>query len=378
MVTFTSADDRRQSYKANQSRRAVNAARQRKATVENVDWAMSRPSAWYKDRENLASIKNTLANVPAVTTDQDESRNMYQMLMNQMKGGDTGARLIDTRGLPDQAYRTGRKIYQDPSKSQGFFGDMRTMAGDLIPGLSRSPNPAAIHVNEWNPFPKAGFAADWYKDQFPIASGLGSFMEAAENFIPGATWAKQFLPKSNRVPLDRDLSWVPKGLGEYDELPMMEFEDELDIEDLSYEPETVWGPEGDPSIGMAGMEEYIPEWTGWNEEWGTDDLTMLDRDNQTTHQEDITETITEDDGEKFVLKEAKFSQGNLGTEGKYDYSPNLDLNIMNIQDAELRQKATEAAIRFNNVWLEGEDGEYYGQLEDLYQEYLDAVEAGAQ
>jgi len=203
-------------------------------------------------------------------------------------------------------------------------------------------------------------------------------MEAAENFIPGATWAKQFLPKSNRVPLDRDLSWVPKGLGEYDELPMMEFEDELDIEDLSYEPETVWGPEGDPSIGMAGMEEYIPEWTGWNEEWGTDDLTMLDRDNQTTHQEDITETITEDDGEKFVLKEAKFSQGNLGTEGKYDYSPNLDLNIMNIQDAELRQKATEAAIRFNNVWLEGEDGEYYGQLEDLYQEYLDAVEAGAQ
>jgi len=44
MVTFTAADDRRQSYAANQARRAVNAARQRKATVGNVDWAMSRPA----------------------------------------------------------------------------------------------------------------------------------------------------------------------------------------------------------------------------------------------------------------------------------------------------------------------------------------------
>ena len=51
---------------------------------------------------------------------------------------------------------------------------------------------------------------------------------------------------------------------------------------------------------------------------------------------------------------------------------------MNIKDSELRQKATEAAIRFNSAWLQGEDGEYYGQLEDLYQEYLDAVEVGAQ
>ena len=84
MVTFTAADDRRQSYAANQARRAVNAARQRKATVGNVDWAMSRPADWYQDRGNLSSIKGTLANMPAVTTDQGEGRNMYQMLMNQM------------------------------------------------------------------------------------------------------------------------------------------------------------------------------------------------------------------------------------------------------------------------------------------------------
>ena len=350
MVTFTDRDDRRSAHLRNRAIQNANAVRERRATVENPQWAMSRDADWYQDRGNLASIKGTLANMPAVTTDQGEGRNMYQMLMNQMKGGDRGARLIDTRGLPNQAYRTGRKIFQDPSKSQGFFGDARSMLG-AIPGISNRPNPAAIHVNEYNPFPKAGFGKDWYKDQFPISSGLGSFMEAAENFIPGATWAKQFLPKSNRVPLKRDLSWVPEGVGEYDEIPEIPFMEDI-LEDTPLE-----------------AADRTDDW--WYTPPFDDEVTITDLP-------DITETITEDDGEKFELQESKFSQGNLGTEGKYDYSPNLDLNIMNIEDSELRQKATEAAIRFNNIWLEGEDGEYYGQLEDLYQEYLDAVEAGAQ
>ena len=42
------------------------------------------------------------------------------------------------------------------------------------------------------------------------------------------------------------------------------------------------------------------------------------------------ETITEDDGEKFVLKEAQFDLGNLGV--GTEYSPSVDLNIMNIYD----------------------------------------------
>ena len=378
MVTFTDSDDRRSTHLRNKAIQNANAVRERRATVENPQWAMSRPADWYQDRGNLASIKDTLVNQQGNrdfwTTDQGESRNAYQMLMNQMKGGDRGARMMDLRGLPaatqadPNRYRRGRTMFQDPSKSQGFFGDV----GSLLSGK----NKAAVYADEYNPFPKAGFGADWYKDQFPIASGLGSFMEAAENFIPGATWAKQFLPKSNRVPLDRDLSWVPEGVGEYDKIPEIPFMEDMDIEDLSYEPETVWGPEGDPSIGMAGMEEYIPEWTGWNEEWGTDDLTMLDRDNQTIHQEDITETITEDDGEKFKLQVAKGSDlGNLGVGN--EYSPSVDLNIMNIKDSELRKKATDAAMIFHYAYLQGEGGEYYGQLEDFWQAYLDAVEAGA-
>jgi len=216
--------DNKSRYLHNQAARRANEVRQRRATVENPQWAMSRPAEWYQNRENLASIKDTLVNQQGNrdfwTTDQDESRNMYQMLMNQMRGGG-GARMMDLRGLPSvvqsdpNRYRRGRTMFQDPSKAQGFLGDV----GSLLSGK----NKAAVYADEYNPFPKAGFGADWYKDQFPIASGLGSLMEAAENVIPYASWAKRFLPKSNRVPLERDLSWVPEGLGEYDEIPEIPF-----------------------------------------------------------------------------------------------------------------------------------------------------------
>ena len=226
MVTFTDSDDRRSAHLRNRAIQNANAVRERRATLENPDWLMSRPADWYTELDtqgepsNWRAAKNVLQHRPAVTTDMNEQRNMFQMLANQAKGGDRGARLIDMRGLPAGARRTGRTMFQDPAKSQGFFGDV----GSLFTGK----NKAAVYADEYNPFPKAGFGADWYKDQFPIASGLGSFMEAAENFIPGATWAKQFLPKSNRVPLERDLSWVPEGVGEYDEIPEIPFIEDID------------------------------------------------------------------------------------------------------------------------------------------------------
>jgi hypothetical protein len=186
---------------------------------------MSRPADWYTELDtqgepsNWRAAKNVLQHRPAVTTDMNEQRNMFQMLANQAKGGDRGARLIDTRDLPAGARRTGRTMFQDPSRAQGFLGDV----GSLFSGNNR----AAVYADEYNPFPKAGFGKDWYRDQFPIASGLGSFMEAAENFIPGATWAKQFLPKSKRLPLERDLSWVPEGVGEYDKIPEIPFVEDV-------------------------------------------------------------------------------------------------------------------------------------------------------
>jgi len=269
MVTFTDSDDRRSSYLRNKAIQNANAVRERRATVENPQWAMSRPADWYQDRGNLASIKDTLVNQQGNrdfwTTDQGESRNAYQMLMNQMKGGDRGARMMDLRGLPaatqanPNRYRRGRTMFQDPSKSQGFFGDV----GSLFSGNNR----AAVYADEYNPFPKAGFGEQVYKDKFPIASGLGSLMETAENFIPGIGMAKRMLTRE-REPLERDLSWVPEGMGEYDELPMLEFEDDTETigETPLIEEEPLISPPGiaypgynDPVTLMGDLPPIEPE-----------------------------------------------------------------------------------------------------------------------
>ena len=129
-------------------------------------------------------------------------------------------------------------MFQDPSKSQGFLGDV----GSLFSGNNR----AAVYADEYNPFPKAGFGKDWYRDQFPIASGLGSLMEGAENFIPGATWAKQFLPKSKRLPLERD----PRFLPENNMAPFWELlEDEAEDAPLDYDWNDLWKDGEDDLLG---------------------------------------------------------------------------------------------------------------------------------
>ena len=155
----------RENWIAGQAQRSMEDAR-RKAAANTPEVMMSQTPDWYQNRENLSRAKDVLQNMPAVTTDPGESRNMYQILMNQMKGGDKGARLVDKSGTT------------------------------------------------YNPFPKAGFGSKFYKEQFPIASGLGSLMEGAENFMPVLGMAKRMFGRE-REPLERDPRYGPdvlKGL----------------------------------------------------------------------------------------------------------------------------------------------------------------------
>ena len=89
----------------------------------------------------------------------------------------------------------------------------------------------------------------------------------------------------------------------------------------------------------------------------------------------VEEGVNEDTIEKTFstpeLQEAKFDWGNLGTD---EYSPWMDLNITQIQNPAKRDAAKNAAIRFNMAWKQGNTEDY--ELEELYQDYLDAVEAG--
>ena len=208
------------------------------ATFGNPEYVMSQPAEFYTNRDNLAKIKPTLVamkgNKDFYTTDQNESRNMYQMLMNKMKGGQ-GAEMIDTRGLPAGARRIGRTLFQDPSKSAGFRADLRNMLGDLtfqnkrLSPENRTSNPAAIRVNTYNPFPKAGFGKEFYKKEFPMASAFSNAMLKIEN-LPTLQLIKSFLPQRNRPVLERDPDFVKTDeelaeMGAYESLPMLEFND---------------------------------------------------------------------------------------------------------------------------------------------------------
>ena len=212
--------DRREAYIANQGIRAVNAARERQNTFGNANFALSQPKEFYLNRDNLSKIKDTLVNIPAVTTDQNETRNMYQMMMNAIKGGG-GAQMINTSGLPAGARRIGRTLFTDPSKSQGFFGDAKS----LFTGKNR----AAVRAPEVNYFPNFGQEGkDFYKKEFPIASGLDSLMKLGERLVPGANAFRAILPKRKRKLIDRTLLPVNGIVPLLPEKSLSEFEESIE------------------------------------------------------------------------------------------------------------------------------------------------------
>jgi len=221
--------DNKSRYLQNQSINNINRVREDRAVANrnnDLQYAMSRSPEFYQNTDNLRDIKGILASTPAMTTDQNESRNMYQMLMNQMKGGDKGARLIDTRGLPAGARRTGRNLFTDPSKSQGFFGDV----GSLFTGK----NKAAVRAPEYNPFPEAGFGKEFYEDQF----GGFDFGGLMEGIMKIATPLKYLPERDPRAPLERDSSFLPRNNPfdiEFDELDNIEdITSQFDVEEEIY------------------------------------------------------------------------------------------------------------------------------------------------
>ena len=212
----------RSAFLHNEAVKRANAVRTRRSTVENPQWAMSRPESFYLDRDNLRSIKDTLANIPAVTTNQNEGRNMYQMLMNKIRGGG-GAELIDTRGIPEGARRIGRTLFQNPSKSAGFTSDLRNMMGDIIPFVPSRKNPAAIRVKEWNPFGNFGQAGkDFSAKEFPKTNFFMNLSKKISENLPGMRYISPFLPKKKKKIIDRTL--VPWG-GITDLIPEMEIKE---------------------------------------------------------------------------------------------------------------------------------------------------------
>lgn len=135
------------------------------------------------NRDILNYIKEPLVGLGAFTTDPNEQRNVYQLLVNKMFQGDNdrmrGALPLnqgDFAGLR----RTGPTSFVDPSKSQGFLGDLFS--------LYTGENKAAVNASD---FPGGGIAElpnfgqaglDFTKEQ-----GFKDYGRIIEGLITAAT-----------------------------------------------------------------------------------------------------------------------------------------------------------------------------------------------
>jgi len=323
--------DNRSAFLHNEGARRANEVRQRRATVENPQWAMSRPAEWYQNKENLRSIKPTLTQLKGnrdfLTTDQEEPRNMYQMAINNMIGGG-GARMLDTRGLPAGARRIGRTLFTDPAKSQGFLRDV----GSLFTGK----NQAAVRATEWNPFHEEGYGRDWYVDKFgePWGDKLEGLMKLA---LPGPL---KFMEGKEREPLPSDRSWIPEGLGEYDEVPYIPFmEDEIvDKEQTIQEKYNI--PDFFPM-----SRDFAPEFT-------TANLPLLER----------FPNLEEDDSVWENLDEVGFWDSHI-----------IPTDVEEVLDDEITDNIDEEVIIPEDSFIEPEDS--FIEPEDSFIESLDEGES---
>jgi len=257
-------DDWRSTHLRNTAIQRANEVRKQRATFDDPNWIMAQSPETMLDTDFMSKAKPAMVamqgNRDFFTTDRDEKRNLYQMWVNNMVGGG-GAQMLDLRGLPSvvqrnpNKYRRGRTLFQDPSKSAGLGADLKAMLGDIsfqdqrLSEENRTSNPAAVRATEYNPFHEEGYGRDFYIDEFgqPLGEKLKGIMKMA---LPGPL---KFLQGKEREPLPSDRSWIPENVGAYNEIPEIPFKD-----NLSYEPETTWGPDGDPSIMMAGMEPFDP------------------------------------------------------------------------------------------------------------------------
>ena len=354
-------DDGRSVGLRNAAIQRANEVRERRATWENSDWLLAQSPETWKNTEFLSKANPVLSKLKANqdfwTTDQDESRNMYQMAINNMYGG-KGARMLDLRGLPSAVqadpnkYRYGRTLFNDPSKSQGFFEDL----GSLLTGK----NKAAVRATEYNPLHEEGYGRDWYIDKFgqPWGDKLEGLMKLA---LPGPL---KFMAGKEREPLPSDRSWIPENVGAYNEIPEIPFMGDEPITFLPQEEYKGSGMKTDPFYEYEGESSGSP--------FGTMDIT----DAVVGDGPDIAEAY-ELEKEKLSKEEpSKYPLGNIGSifEGE-DYSPDFDKYINKIQDSVSREAAKNAALAFQMYYKESQD-KFDPKFEELYQVYADAIIQG--
>jgi len=148
---------------------------------------LSKTPSW----KDLLGIKEQLVGVPSITTDQDEPRNMYQYLINEMlRAGQSprGAQLLDVSQIPltdegDQWRRTGGTTFTDP-ENPSFGRDLAALFSGENTGvfnLRDQDNEGLASLVEFQP--------GWAQGDPDKGLGLGitDWGELMEGLVTGAT-----------------------------------------------------------------------------------------------------------------------------------------------------------------------------------------------
>ena len=139
----------------------------------------------------LLEMKEQLVGIPAITTDEDEPRNMYQYLINEMLQNDRGAKLLDVNQIPENWRRTGRTTFTDP-ENPDLFRDLKGLYTGENPGvfnLADEPGEGLL------PFPH--FQPGWAQGDPDKGEGLGitdygALMEGMFTGLTPLKYAKMF------------------------------------------------------------------------------------------------------------------------------------------------------------------------------------------
>jgi len=184
------------------------------------------------DPNLLGYIKDPLVGLGAFTTDPNEQRNVYQLLINKMFQGDDdqmrGALPITLSNLDPEVVNRLRRIgptnFVDPALSQGFFGDVKS--------LFTGNNEAAVNLSD---FPGGGIAElpnfgqaglDFTKEQ-----GFRNYGKIIEDLITAATplkYGKMLAGKTMGGIGDLYNSLYPNSKNNKDDLFSITEEKELD------------------------------------------------------------------------------------------------------------------------------------------------------
>jgi len=149
---------------------------QDQSTAVNLINQLSATPTW----PEIRARKEQLVGIPAVTTDIDEERNMYQYMINEMlRAGQkpTGAQLLDVSQIPEGWRRTGGTTFTDPN-NPNLLRDLK--------GLAMFENPGVVNLKDYDnegilnlePFQK-----DWAQDQL----GITNWGDVIKGLISGAT-----------------------------------------------------------------------------------------------------------------------------------------------------------------------------------------------